>query len=383
MKMKLLLSMCLCLSLASCSEGSSLGKSLQLNWAAEHNTRVGYGAQLLQDTFIGAAYNPSKALIFDLESKSMVSSVSGFAQMNDRVFERGNNYYLFGESNIAVTDKKGIILKTTSTLEYGNNSVFGVPVLFDDKVIVNNSHYLNIYLLADLLKDGAKPIVSRYFKSTPNGGIDDFSFDAQKQIIYLSNASEELGEENSTRLYALDLTGKTLWSKRLSVQTPAMDFAPRGIVEAFSDGVLVETEGRIHVFDAQGNATLANPAPFACSGTAILAEKSSRVVNGILYASPAGDHCIFALDLKTGKKKWDFQAPVGGTFSNKPLYLNGVVYAANPYVYAIDAETGQLIARSETRDDNLYDKVGTVHYDSKRNQLLVWGAKIYSYKPVR
>jgi outer membrane protein assembly factor BamB len=87
--------------------------------------------------------------------------------------------------------------------------------------------------------------------------------------------------------------------------------------------------------------------------------------------------------LKTGQKKWDFQAPVGGTFANKPLFLNGVIYAANPYVYALDAESGQLLAQSATKDDFLYDKIGTVHYDSKRNQLLVWGAKIYSYKPLR
>jgi outer membrane protein assembly factor BamB len=373
----------LCVFLASCSQGITGVQTLGLNWTATYPGKVGFGGQLLEDTFVGGGDTPNKSQVFDLNTKSIVGTVDGFDEITDRVVKKDNQLiFVDAAAKVSVTDLTGKVLNTFRLEKYGKASVFGTPVVFQDKLILSNSHYLNVFTVSDLLKLDPTPLSSRYFRSEQFAGIDDFSWSAADQIIYVSSASEEPGEEKSTRLYALDLTGKTLWSKLVFKQTPSTEFSPRGIVEAYAGGVLIATNGLVHVFDTQGNPRLAKPAPFACAGTAFLGPKASSVVNDVLYASPAGDNCIFALDLKTGQKKWDFQAPVGGTFANKPLFLNGVVYAANPYVYAIDAESGQLLAQSAIKDYRLYDKIGTVHYDSKRNQLLLWGEKIYSYKPV-
>jgi outer membrane protein assembly factor BamB len=373
-----------CVLLASCSQSITGVQTLGLNWTVPYPGKVGFGAQLLEDTFVGGGANPTRSQVFDLNTKTIVGTVDGFDEITDKVVKKDNQLiFVDNAAKVSVTDLTGKVLNTFRLEKYGKANAFGTPIVFQDKLILSNSHYLNVFAISDLLKPDPTPLTSRYFRSGEFGGIDDFSWNPADQIIYVSSASEQPGEEKSTRLYALDLTGTTLWSKLVFKQSSSTEFSTRGIVEAYAGGVLIATNGLVHVFDTQGNARLAKPAPFACAGTAFLGPKASSVVNDVLYASPAGDNCNFALDLKTGQKKWDFQAPVGGTFSNKPLFLNGVIYAANPYVYALDADSGQLLAQSATKDDFLYDKIGTVHYDSKRNQLLLWGAKIYSYKPVR
>jgi len=99
----------------------------------------------------------------------------------------------------------------------------------------------------------------------------------------------------------------------------------------------------------------------------------TMVRDGKIFASPAGGTCLLAFDFQTGKKLWTFASPM--------TYLNGVLYASNTYLWALEESSGKVLGVSANFLEGTSGQ--TVHYDAKRNQLLLWGDEPTSFKPVR
>src|SRR5207245_2104388 len=62
------------------------------------------------------------------------------------------------------------------------------------------------------------------------------------------------------------------------------------------------------------------------------------------------DSNLYALDLVSGHKQWDFKT--GGPVDSSPLVLEGRVYvgSSDAQLYALDAATGKLLWKYETGD---------------------------------
>ncbi|MFK7604073.1 PQQ-binding-like beta-propeller repeat protein [Deinococcus sp. SM5_A1] len=119
-----------------------------------------------------------------------------------------------------------------------------------------------------------------------------------------------------------------------------------------------------------------------CPGGHAVATFNLTVAVDKIFMGPWGGTCVLAYHADTGKLAWVFNAPNGVTFDTKPLYLNGVVYASNSKLWALDAETGQVLAQAK---DDLGDNTGTpLAFDPLQNQILHWGSTgMFAYKPLK
>lgn len=137
-------------------------------------------------------------------------------------------------------------------------------------------------------------------------------------------------------LHALDAaTGTLKWHQPdigISESSPAV---ADGLLYAGSeyDGVMA--------FDAQTGAI-----KWAFAG-GLSGFSSPTVSNGLVYigANAFGNNPVnnklYALDAKTGSKKWEFQTPDGGPDNSSPLVAGGIVYiGAGGTLYAVDAASG-------------------------------------------
>ncbi|MEZ0608527.1 PQQ-binding-like beta-propeller repeat protein [Fibrella sp. WM1] len=88
----------------------------------------------------------------------------------------------------------------------------------------------------------------------------------------------------------------------------------------------------------------------------LIVNSSPTIANGIVYvgASAFGTNTdnnkLYAIDAKTGVKKWEFKTPDGGPDYSSPIVADGIVYiGAGGTLYAVDAATGAK--KWETRPD--------------------------------
>jgi eukaryotic-like serine/threonine-protein kinase len=81
------------------------------------------------------------------------------------------------------------------------------------------------------------------------------------------------------------------------------------------------------------------------------AESSPAVGNGVVYVgSRAPDHELYALDASTGSPIWPQPYPAGGAVLSSPRVVDGVVYFGSDdgFVYALDAATSLRIWQFQT-----------------------------------
>ncbi|PJI53489.1 hypothetical protein CTI14_27680 [Methylobacterium radiotolerans] len=78
----------------------------------------------------------------------------------------------------------------------------------------------------------------------------------------------------------------------------------------------------------------------------------------------------------------DLRFAVQGAFDTKPVYLNGVVYATNGRLWALEAVTGKALARG---NEELGDNTGSpLWYVPVEGQLVVFGPTgVNAYSPLR
>jgi outer membrane protein assembly factor BamB len=111
--------------------------------------------------------------------------------------------------------------------------------------------------------------------------------------------------------------------------------------------------------------------------------KNFEVAEGSLYVSPESGTCVYAINADTGKVLWTHTSQIDPntnfTYGGKPKYVNGVVYASNSALWALDAKTGEVLSISSNRDDDAL--FTNVQYAN--GEILVWGKNLTAYKPIR
>lgn len=105
----------------------------------------------------------------------------------------------------------------------------------------------------------------------------------------------------------------------------------------------------------------------------------------LAYPVPDGDACQSAYDLRDGSLKWTFYPPRenSATFANTPIFVRGVMYMTNGYLFAVDTGTGKLLARSQPHLSGSQGMGGSPLYDPVNDQVLVWGDDLVAFKPIR
>ncbi|MDF7818745.1 PQQ-binding-like beta-propeller repeat protein [Runella sp. MFBS21] len=78
----------------------------------------------------------------------------------------------------------------------------------------------------------------------------------------------------------------------------------------------------------------------------LITNSSPTVANGVVYIGTSAvantnNDKLYALDAKTGAKKWEFKTPDGGPDYSSPIVASGIVYiGAGGTLYAVDATSG-------------------------------------------
>jgi hypothetical protein len=371
--------MLLCL-LLGCEQPQAYPQ-LELLWSFDIPREDGYGSDLKDGLLIGSIQLPKKpyeVLGFDLASRSTVfrqtfsggdlffAGYGGLATWEDKILLQQP----VGSHAVAILNRQGKKIRDWQ-LPYKTTALIVPLINHQSTVYLTSSHTVTAF-------DWNQGLLwEKYFESPEGSGIDDTAFDEKNGILYV--ATQSTNNPRATSVYALNTGGQMLWERDLGAVNSG--FRRRATLAAYAGGVAVAQMGKgsVEVYTTEG--LIKTTTSFVCDETNVMAKPI--IVDQVLYGSPDGDHCLFAIDLATGRKKWDFKAPFPGTFGNTPTVVNGVVYAANRRIYAIEAQTGKLLATSSFDDEALQFERGQVHYDAPRHQLVLWGNKIYAFKPVR
>jgi outer membrane protein assembly factor BamB len=105
--------------------------------------------------------------------------------------------------------------------------------------------------------------------------------------------------------------------------------------------------------------------------------------DGVIYLSSESDSCVFALNAKDGSLKWIFDAHTysgkNSTFGGKPAVYHGVVYAANSWLWALDATTGEPISVSSVQDGAAtFQNVQVVN-----GEVIIRGSNLTAFKTIQ
>jgi hypothetical protein len=139
--------------------------------------------------------------------------------------------------------------------------------------------------------------------------------------------------------------------------------------------ISLSSGGAIHKLDLDGNVIWKNKD--SCSIDV------AAVTNEGIYQNCVTGSKVIAYDLTTGKTRWTFTPPEGQryTFGGTPLVHNGVVYAANGRTWALDAQTGEVLAVSPETD--AFAVTTNPVYYPPTGEIVVAGNRIDTFKPVR
>jgi outer membrane protein assembly factor BamB/calcineurin-like phosphoesterase family protein len=145
----------------------------------------------------------------------------------------------------------------------------------------------------------------------------------------VSNGMAVFGNQQG-KIVALSLNnGKTIWS----YQTGAAIYSSPAITN--NKIVLGSTDGYVYCFDTKGKLLWKYKAGAAVLGSPV-------IENNIVYIG-ASDHQFRAIELATGKEKWNFNGLDGPVVSTPVLYKDAVIFGAwDTYLYSLNKNTGLL-----------------------------------------
>lgn len=273
-----------------------------------------------------------------------------------------------------------------------------------DQIIVPVEQSIYSFNLEDIIKKDHEARVnwSKYFSTKDlatgerdgDSAIGEIAFDEHVKVVYVPVSTND-GQRKVVTLYAYRPDGVELWKRVVYDQpnAPQTVAAPHGYAVAKDGKVVVSLElvGGMHAFDKDGKKLWTKPS--FCEGRENIGMSHMDIQRDILYAAPSGGSCLSAYDMSTGDRRWEFTPPNNQfTFGSRFTIVRGVLYAANGFLWALEADTGKPLAQSrdflgappEAKWPNTaYLSGGTVNYDAKRDQLLLWAYKLWAFKPVR
>lgn len=211
------------------------------------------------------------------------------------------------------------------------------------------------------------------------------SCDAISTSCYLIESRDmPENQQARTELVKINATkGQEIWRKTL-YSTNTTEVPRLGVINVKGDSIFVHLQGTpiLTAYNQDGNEIWQNE-NIICPGgaTDILSDLISQ--DGMVIVSPFGDRCYTILDAKTGVTRFVFSPPVGGSFGQIPTFVDGVMYATNGFLWAVDTKDGRTLARSTTDLPYAQAETGTVIFDPVNQQLLVWGGQLSAFKPIR
>ncbi len=143
------------------------------------------------------------------------------------------------------------------------------------------------------------------------------------------------GNGSKVGIYGMDgATGAKKWKAAKTFITESSPAIADGLLYAGSEG------GGFNAFDANTGALVWT------FNSGLIVNSSPTVANGIVYIGTGAfgnsdNDKLYALDAKTGAKKWEYKTPDGSPDHSSPIVSNGIVYiGAGGTLYAIDATSG-------------------------------------------
>jgi outer membrane protein assembly factor BamB len=323
------------------------------------------------DTLTLAAFDPKQRKII---WKSQPHPPLGLA-VN---FTAGNGvaYYMVPNGNLEVHDlETGKILESVAAptgkifMTAGLGTYLKVVA---NKLILNSDDTLIVYDVS--IPSKPKQL---WVRESAEAGLLRAT-DADSQFVYVAAVSVKY------KHYIASLnaeTGEVIWLQ----PTPYSE--NRGVLTMRVSGnglYALGSDNTLRAFDTKtGQSILTNNDVWRdeCKGTATDVIEFT-ITADTLYTAPRSGQCVWAINLKDGQIKWAMNAGKYGdpySFGGTPLLVNGVVYAMNGRLWAIDAQTGEVLGLSKEIDKGWV----VTNPQFLNGEIIAWGRIATGFKPIR
>ncbi len=250
-----------------------------------------------------------------------------------------------------------------------------------DLVLVATKYHLYAYSLKDLLnaQTNSVPLWQKDYLTTRDNyyNLSNVKVDAVTGLIYTLSYDQKDPNNKHLFLTAMKPDGTDLWKKE--VETTANGRSGARLTVDNGTLLVFPHDSFMTRYDANGNILWKKSN--LCSPNGDYGIQYAQIDGNTLLDSPNGSAELCAFNLTDGTRKWTFDSK-GAGFINQFALVNGVLYASNGTLYALDTETGNVLAKQGV-DASAELGGGTVLYDAPRNQLLIWASKLWAYKPIR
>lgn len=345
-------------------------------WSLPEITGGGYST-LLGDVYLGRSKLQLTAV--DIRSRKVAfSSPLYIDRLRTNVAAFGNYYVSMtgqDKNTLTILDKTGRTLNTVNLPGGTSQNLFQVgPHVTPTSLYVVSGPKLFKFNTADLLKPAAAPV---WIRTYPGLGLNSLVVQDDDHLFVSVNA------DTARPLVALNGQGEQRWS--VEVAPLDLPLASASILGLYRDTVIAQAGPaglQAYRISTGEKAWAAFPSIDVCPGGRAQNSFNLTIAADKIFMGPFGGTCVVAVHADTGTLAWVFESPNRYTFDTAPLYVNGVVYATNSRLWAIDAETGKGLAVSA---EDLEQNIGApLAYDPVEHQVLQWGSTgIYAFKPVK
>lgn len=397
--------------LSSCNntEVGAISKipSVEKLWEYDSVNALGFslvGNTVFSQEFAKTGNYTGQLLGYDLTNQKLNFRVpyTESTDKQDVLFRRGNDYvsqdvvgkdgvqisrYLDGRGPaIQVFGIDGKVTKIVRQIDV-DDGYFGLQKIqiLDDLVLVSTKYHLYAYSFSDLKNPSvvSNPIWIKDYVYVHDGfyNLSAVSTDDVKKIIY--TLSYDIRDKSNEHLYlkAFQKDGSEIWAKDVYEGGYKNASGRHGARLTAKDGnvIVFRSESTMASFDSQGNKIWDTSS--LCQENGAYQAEYAQISRGMIFLSPGGSSALCAFNLGDGSRKWVFD-PKGAGFINRFSIVNNVLYACNSVLYALDTETGRVLAQTGVGASAELGG-GTVLYDAPRNQLLIWADKLWAYRPIK
>jgi len=280
---------------------------------------------------------------------------------------------------------RGVALPNPS----GVDSIENYPIVSGDKLFVVSEKVLVSYDISDAVDPKELWRVQLISGAT----IMRVDPDGDVYVGFSDRGSKEWRENASLYKYSGE-DGSLIWK----AFTKYSDLNRSGDVKSWYEGtesigfdgdrVIVSAGATLQAFDRRTGQRLWVSPEVQCGGVVEGGFGGPlEFGGGKAYLLRNSNVCFHAFNLSDGSIAWTVDAGqvapwakvTFGAANQKALYHNGVVYASNEHLWAVEAATGKVLAVSRTR---AYQATSTapILYNG---EVIVNGNPIYAYKPLR
>jgi outer membrane protein assembly factor BamB len=325
------------------------------------------------ETLTLAAFDPK-------QRKIMWKSQPHLSLGLDNNFVVGNRviYYMVPNQNLEVYDlDTGNVLRSIPPppgITFKTSGIGAYHKVVANKLILNPDD--NVLVTYDISTPSNPKLL--WVRQSEEAGYPRAT-DADASSVYVAGRSK--GVDYITALNAE--TGETIWRQL----TPYPENRGAFSMRVSRNGLYVmATDHSMRAFDSKTGqilwAKIENDTwRDDCKG-ALTDITNFLVTEDTLYTSPLSGRCVWAVNLKDGQIKWTMNAAKfneGYGFGGIPLLVNGVIYAMNHRLWAIDAQTGEVLGLSKEADEHWV--VTNPQYIN--GEIIAWGRIATGFKPVR